>query len=328
MRCLYTQMQKNTKLMECDVNSLRSAAISCASMGVEPNGRDAHLIPFNNKRKGIVECQLIIDFKGLARLALQSGEISYLHASVICENDVFEYDKGQIKTHKINFKGGRGKMYAAYALARFKDGTEKGEVMPKEEIDSIRARSRSSGSGPWVTDYNEMAKKTVFRRLTKWLPLSPEIFEKIAATDEINDLVTVREASPVAVFSAAPAIEEASATVSEEATASEVADLKKPAEASPEAKPEPKTDAPSTEPEPEKTDEPKTEGEPDWEKITTTLPETQNMPQLKKLLDDNGLYPEQIMTWAKKNSHDLTDNDFVLKAINGFGNIQDAIGKF
>ena len=103
----------------------------------------------------------------------------------------------------------------------------------------------------------------------------------------------------------------------------------------PEVKPEPKKEEPVKEktPEPkaekkeEVKEEPKTE-DPDWDNITTTLPETQNMPQLEKLLKDNGLYPEQMVNWAEKNSHDLKDNDFVLKAINGFGNIQDAIGKF
>jgi len=47
--------------------------------------------------------------------------------------------------------------------------------MTREDIDSVRSRSRAGQSGPWVTDYNEMAKKTVFRRLTKWIPLSAEI---------------------------------------------------------------------------------------------------------------------------------------------------------
>ena len=47
--------------------------------------------------------------------------------------------------------------------------------MSKDEVDSIRKRSKSSGNGPWVTDYDEMAKKTVFRRLSKWLPQSPEM---------------------------------------------------------------------------------------------------------------------------------------------------------
>ena len=66
----------------------------------------------------------------------------------------------------------------------FKDGTKQCDVMTKGEIDAIRKRSRASGSGPWVTDYNEMAKKTVFRRLSKWLPLSAEIREVVEADDE------------------------------------------------------------------------------------------------------------------------------------------------
>ncbi len=56
--------------------------------------------------------------------------------------------------------------------------------MTKPEIDAIRKRSRASGSGPWVTDYAEMARKTVVRRLFKYLPASPEIATAFEKEDE------------------------------------------------------------------------------------------------------------------------------------------------
>jgi recombination protein RecT len=177
MRCFATQCQKNSKLMQCSVDSVRASAITCAQMGVEPNGRDAHLIPYGT------ECTLIIDYKGLIKLAMQSGEISNIHADVICENDVFEYNKGQILAHKVDFKIPRGKVYAVYAMANFKDGSEKSEVMHLDDVQSIRNRSKAKNSGPWVTDFNEMAKKTALRRLSKWLPLSPDIHDRITAED-------------------------------------------------------------------------------------------------------------------------------------------------
>lgn len=62
-----------------------------------------------------------------------------------------------------------------YAVCQFKDGTKKYEVMSKKEVDDIRKRSRAGQSGPWVTDYEEMAKKTVFKRLSKWLPVTPDL---------------------------------------------------------------------------------------------------------------------------------------------------------
>jgi recombinational DNA repair protein RecT len=139
-----------------------------SAFGLEPDGRRAHLIPYKD------QCTLIIDWKGLAELAMRSGIIAKLHADIVCENDVFEYDLGEVVRHTVNWKAPRGAMYAAYALAVTKDGAKFCAVLTKEEIDGIRGRSRSGNNGPWVTDYNEMAKKTAFRRLAKWLPLSAE----------------------------------------------------------------------------------------------------------------------------------------------------------
>lgn len=147
--------------------------LTCSQLGLEPDGRRAHLIPYGKT------CQLIIDYKGLVELAMRSGEVSNIHADVICENDEFLCDRGQIVKHEIDYRKERGSVFAAYAICRFKDGSEKSEVMSVMEIDAIRKRSRASGSGPWVTDYNEMAKKTVFRRLSKWLPLSSEFREAL-----------------------------------------------------------------------------------------------------------------------------------------------------
>ena len=175
IRVALTAMQKTPKLLDCSQSSLFQSLLTCSQLGIEPDGRMAHLIPYGNV------CQLIIDYKGLSALAMRSGEILPPHADVVCENDVFEYDRGEVKRHVIDFRKPRGKAYAVYAIVRYKDGGEKAECMSMEEVDGIRKRSKASGSGPWVTDYNEMAKKTVFRRLSKWLPLSPEFRDALEA---------------------------------------------------------------------------------------------------------------------------------------------------
>lgn len=203
IRVAATAIMRTPKLAECDQVSFFNALLSLSQLGLEPDGRRAHLIPFENRKRGVTECQLIVDYKGLAELAMRSGTVSHIHADVVCENDVFEYDRGEIKRHLIDFKRPRGAVYAAYAICRFKDGTEKAEVMNREEIEAIRQRSKAGQSGPWVTDWNEMAKKTVFRRLSKWLPLSPEYRD---ALDVDADTVETRlnGASDAAVFVPAP----------------------------------------------------------------------------------------------------------------------------
>ncbi len=157
--------------------SIAAAFMKCAELGIEPDGRRAYLIPYKN------DVQLIIDYKGIVELAMRSGFISNIHADKICENDEFEYNIGTIEKHKINFKEARGKAYAYYAIVTFKDGTKKCEVMNKDEIDAVRKRSKAANNGPWVTDYDEMAKKTVFKRLSKWIPQSPELRQAIDYDD-------------------------------------------------------------------------------------------------------------------------------------------------
>lgn len=191
IRVAITATMKNPKILLCTAESLTKCLLDCSALGIEPDGRRAHLIPFEDKKKGVFICTLIIDYKGLAELAMRSGMISNIHADAIRENDVFEYDLGEIKTHKINFREDRGAAYAFYAICRFKDGSVKADVMSVDEVEAIRMRSKSPNEGPWVTDPVEMAKKTVFRRLSKWLPLSPEFRDAVEKDDEADELLNV-----------------------------------------------------------------------------------------------------------------------------------------
>ena len=188
-RVALTALTRTPKLAECTQESFFRCLLDLSAFGLEPDGRRAHLIPYGN------QCTLILDWKGIAELALRSGLIAKLHADVVCENDVFAYDLGEIKTHSIDFKNPRGAIYAVYALAVTKDGQTFVSVMHKEEVEAIRKRSRAGNSGPWQTDYNEMAKKTAFRRLAKWLPLSAEFRD---ALDKDDDVVTPEREAPKA----------------------------------------------------------------------------------------------------------------------------------
>lgn len=206
LRIAQTTLNKVPKLASCDQMSFFSSLLTLSQAGLEPDGRMAYLIPFENRRRGIVECQLIISYMGLFEMAMRTGVISTIHADKICENDDFGYDRGQILEHKINFKSPRGKAYAYYALCRFKDGSEKSEVMTLEEIKAIQARSKSGGSGPWVTDFDEMAKKTVFRRLSKWLPLSTEVRDIDDAQDQPKEIKVHAPVFQKPVFVPTPAL--------------------------------------------------------------------------------------------------------------------------
>lgn len=217
IRIAATAMNRVPKLRECSPSSIWQCLLDLSATGLEPDNRRAHLIPYWDSKTKSHRAQLIIDYKGYVELAMRSGKVSSIHADIVCENDTFEYDMGELKKHKIDFRKPRGEMYAAYALIRFTDPKRiaKCEVMTKDEIDGIRKRSKAGQSGPWVTDYNEMAKKTAFRRATKWLEMNPEIqaaIEKDEDTVIPEAMVTVEptnlETPGVSMFEGPPELEE------------------------------------------------------------------------------------------------------------------------
>lgn len=140
-------------------------------------------------------------------IARRSGEIASVVAEVVHEKDEFEIEYGMEPKliHKPFIDGDPGALRGAYVVVRFKgDGAEPLiKYMPKSEIDAHRKRSKAYSSGPWVTDYDEMAKKTVFRSVFKWLPISIEQIQATttdggvsrynadAKSNDIEDLVEV-----------------------------------------------------------------------------------------------------------------------------------------
>lgn len=158
--------------------------LDLSAIGLEPDGRRAHLIPYENRRAGIVECTLVLDYKGIVELMRRSGDVVKIHSDVVCDNDTFSHSKGEVMEHTYDLRKPRGDMFAAYTEVTFKDGSTQSAIMSQDEIESIRSRSKSGKSGPWVTDYNEMAKKTTLRRVSKLVTLSPEIRDIVDADNE------------------------------------------------------------------------------------------------------------------------------------------------
>jgi recombination protein RecT len=177
-----TQINTNPGLLNCTQESLFKCLLQLGQIGLEPDGRRAHLVPFGK------ECTLLIDYKGLVELALRNGDVARIHADVVYESEVeagdFIYNRGRVEKHNKSLMPNRGNVVAAYAEVEFLNGSAKAEVMTHEEIEAIRTEAKSANSMPWTKHWNEMAKKTVFRRLAKWLPLSPEIRESMEGDDE------------------------------------------------------------------------------------------------------------------------------------------------
>lgn len=194
VRVALTAMLRTPNLAKCDQASFFKCILQLAELGLEPNDRDAYLIPFENRKKGTTECQLIVGYKGYATLLMRSGLVSSIHADLVCKLDEWEYNKGEIITHRPDFQN-RGPAFACYALARLTSGGEKAEVLTMDEIIAIRDESQGwkafkngyTKTTPWESNFHEMCKKTAFRRLTKWMSLTPQLVRANEIDDQIID---------------------------------------------------------------------------------------------------------------------------------------------
>lgn len=184
-----TAIQRTPKLLDCSPQSVIGAIVQASQLGLEVDQvlGHAYLVPFFNSKTKQLECQLIPGYKGLVDMARRSGKLAKVTARIVFENDTYEFHYGldEKLIHRPSQTDEPGPMIAAYAVATMTDGTQQFEWMWKRQIDKIRDGSPASKSGPWVTDYDEMAKKTALRRLCKLLPASTEI-QKAVALDELE----------------------------------------------------------------------------------------------------------------------------------------------
>jgi len=162
--------QNNPSLYECSHESLISAIIEAGQLGLEPGGvmSEAYIIPYGKR------AQFQIGYRGIRKLAHRNGWL--IEAEVVREGDTFRYQKGLdpqlVHTPRLDI--GDRPITHVYAIAWPEDGGRPlFEVMSREQVDHIKAKAKASKNGPWQTDYAEMARKTVVKRLGKNLPLDP-----------------------------------------------------------------------------------------------------------------------------------------------------------
>jgi recombination protein RecT len=180
-------LRTTPKLMQARTDTLLGAIIQCAQLGLEPNTPlgHAYLIPFENRSKNITEVQIVFGYKGLIDLARRSGQIVSIAAHEVREADHFEYEYGldEKLVHRPAM-GERGEVIAFYAVAKLVGGGYAFEVMSKADIIAIRdasqgwktaVRFKKEAQSPWGAHFVEMGRKTVLRRLFKFLPVSIEL---------------------------------------------------------------------------------------------------------------------------------------------------------
>lgn len=170
-------VRANPTLHQCTATSLMAACMQAAQLGLEPGVLGhSYLVPFWNKKIGAYDVQLIIGYRGYIALAYRNPQVESIVARSVRENDEFEWHYG-IDDHMIHRPAleDRGAPVRYYAVVKLKSGGHVLNVMNIQEINARRARSKSADSGPWVTDYDAMATKSVVRATVPWIPMSVQL---------------------------------------------------------------------------------------------------------------------------------------------------------
>ena len=188
-RIALTELRKTPALMRCDQASFLGALMQCAQLGLEPGGAlgHAYLLPFENRKRGTTDVQFIVGYRGMIDLARRSGQIVSLEARAVYASDKFAVRLGLHPdlTHEPDWEASdRGALRFVYAVARLQGGGVQFEVMSRADIERTRAQSKAGTSGPWVSHFEEMAKKTVIRRLFKYLPVSIEVARAVGLDEQ------------------------------------------------------------------------------------------------------------------------------------------------
>lgn len=209
-RVTMTAIANNPNLLNAERRSLFNACGKAAQDGLLPDGREAALVTFRSKVKGpdgrdqwIDKVQYMPMIAGILKKVRNSDELAALTAHVVYSRDKFMMKFGDTEelVHEPPPLGeDRGQPVGVYAIATLKNGEKMREVLSKKEVEKIRSVSRSKDNGPWVDWWDEMAKKSAFRRLSKRLPSSSDrdsdLRQLIERDDEIVDLTAVPSDKP------------------------------------------------------------------------------------------------------------------------------------
>lgn len=208
-RNLWNAMMQSPDLMRYDPHLVYREVSRIAALGLllDRDLGEAYLIEAWNGKTQRKEPQARIGYRGLIKLAKQSGKIKKINAREVRKNDFFDILQGSREelVHKPLLFGDPGSPIAYYSVVTMNDGDTDFERMTIDEVHGIRDRSdawRAFKDGkikltPWATDEGEMAKKTVIRRLCKRVEQSPELAEAIRIEDEA-EFSHMRDVTPVA----------------------------------------------------------------------------------------------------------------------------------
>ncbi len=195
-------------LLVADRVSFFEAALAAAIDGLMPDKKEGAMVVYNTKVKGqngdkdkwVKKVQWLPMIRGIFTKVYNTGLVKSATVGIVYGNDQFRAwtdDDGEHLFHEEAEDQDRKIIRRVYAQVVMKDGGVFVETMRPADIEKVRAASKNADSGPWVDWYEEMSKKTTFKRLAKRLPISRELETVLSRDDFLYDLAAkARDITP------------------------------------------------------------------------------------------------------------------------------------
>ena len=185
-------------------STFQFAVCKAAEINLLPDGQHGVILCYGS------ECQFQPMYQGLIEIAYRSGAVSGFRRGTVCENDDFLWDMGEIQRHRIDFSKPRGKVIGYWIRVLFRDHNVADHFMSVDEVSDVRKMSKAPNSPAWTKRFDEMAYKTVFRNLYKWLPKTEALTQAFAVSDSEFDLDRSSSKSDNKFFQASPSSDQSS----------------------------------------------------------------------------------------------------------------------
>ncbi|HHJ6057943.1 TPA: recombinase RecT, partial [Streptococcus pyogenes] len=186
-------LQGSQSLKSASNKSIYAAAMKAAvlNLPIEPSLGRAYLVPY----KGQAQFQL--GYKGLIELAQRSGQYKNINAGIVYKSQLISYNP-LFEELILDFSKPQDEIVGYFAAFKLFNGFEKVSFWTVEKVTAHGKKfSKSFASGPWKTDFDAMAQKTILKDiLSKYGPLSVEMQKAIDEDNQDSTISTPKDITP------------------------------------------------------------------------------------------------------------------------------------
>lgn len=188
-RIVLTELRKNPNLAQSTPQSFFGALLTASALGLEPGvSGECYLVPYRDKKRGTVDCQLIVGYQGVAKLFWQHPLAAGLDSAAVYENDHFVFTKGL--TERLEHKPAvenRGRILGYYAIARLSTGAAAFDYFTVDQIAALRG-GKVGTSGDIADPEHWMERKTALKQVLKLMPKSVELTQAVTVDETVGSM--------------------------------------------------------------------------------------------------------------------------------------------